>query len=180
MASPITHAVMAATIAAGMHIPKQAVRYWVLAVFCAEFPDIDVVGFWLNIPYEHWLGHRGITHSIIFAVVFSWGVTHWLVQWTDAEYSRVWLLLFLSTISHTVLDAMTDGGLGVALFAPLNTTRYFFPIHPVRVTPLEPSRAVGPAGMAALLSEVIWVWIPCLVFLAGQRLAGKRVRRSLD
>jgi inner membrane protein len=35
------------------------------------FPDIDVIGFRLGIPYEHILGHRGITHSLFFSVIFS-------------------------------------------------------------------------------------------------------------
>nr|HRC76832.1 rhodanese-like domain-containing protein [Kouleothrix sp.] len=32
---------------------------------------------------------------------------------------------------HGVLDAMTDGGLGVAFFAPFSATRYFFPFRPI-------------------------------------------------
>ena len=39
------------------------------------------------------------------------------------------LYLFLSTASHGVLDALTDGGLGVAFFSPFDQTRYFFPFR---------------------------------------------------
>jgi hypothetical protein len=33
------------------------------------------------------------------------------------------------TASHGMLDAMTDGGLGVAFFAPFDNARYFFPME---------------------------------------------------
>ena len=38
--------------------------------------------------------------------------------------------------SHGVLDALTDGGPGVAFLAPFDDTRYFFPWRPIRVSPL--------------------------------------------
>lgn len=34
-------------------------------------PDLDVVGNWMGIPYEHMLGHRGLTHSLPFAAIMS-------------------------------------------------------------------------------------------------------------
>ncbi len=49
---------------------------------------------------------------------------------------KVWLFLFVATISHGILDALTDGGLGVAFFAPFVNTRYFFPWTPIKVSPI--------------------------------------------
>ena len=45
------------------------------------------------------------------------------------------MFLFLAIASHGLLDAFTDGGLGVAFFAPFDSTRYFFPVTPIEVSP---------------------------------------------
>ena len=46
-------------------------RLWLFGAACAVVPDVDVFGFWLGIPYEDLLGHRGLTHSLGFAAVLS-------------------------------------------------------------------------------------------------------------
>jgi inner membrane protein len=48
--------------------------------------------------------------------------------------------LFLATASHGVLDAMTDGGLGVAFFSPFDNRRYFLPWRPIVVSPISIAR----------------------------------------
>ena len=67
---------------------------------------------------------------------------------------------FLAAASHGVLDAMTDGGLGVAFFSPIDNSRYFFPWTPVRVAPIGVTRFFTARGWAVLQSELVWVWIP--------------------
>src|SRR4029077_6028824 len=39
-------------------------------------------------------------------------------------------------LSHGLLDTMTDGGQGVALFWPWTTARYFAPWRPIPVAPI--------------------------------------------
>ncbi|WP_460502464.1 metal-dependent hydrolase, partial [Hymenobacter agri] len=84
-----------------------------------------------------------------------------------------WLagLLFLATASHGLLDAMTTGGLGVAFFSPWHLERYFFPLRPIKVSPLSIRGFFGAKGLRVLASEAIWVGLPCLLLLLGQRLA---------
>jgi inner membrane protein len=43
----------------------------VLAIASTILPDIDVIAFSFDIPYEAPLGHRGFTHSILFAVIWA-------------------------------------------------------------------------------------------------------------
>jgi inner membrane protein len=167
MASPLAHAVVAVTVATGFRLPAFPLRYWLLGILCAEVPDFDVVGFWLGIPYESMLGHRGLSHSVLFAALFSWMVASWASRRNSVRHGRVWSYLFLATLSHGIMDALTDGGLGVAFFAPLDNTRYFFPFHPIRVSPLNPSLVMGPVGIAVLKSEALWVGLPCALFLLG-------------
>ena len=69
--------------------------------------------------------------------------------------------MFLSTISHGVLDALTNGGLGVALLSPFDTGRIFFPIRPILVSPIG-FRFFGPRGWMVLVNEFFWVVIPSL------------------
>ena len=61
----------------------------------------------------------------------------------------LWLSLFMATASHGVLDAMTDGGSGVAFLAPFDDTRYFLPWRPIPVSPIGVSRFFSGAGSAS-------------------------------
>jgi inner membrane protein len=49
--------------------------------------------------------------------------------------------------SHGILDAMTNGGLGVALLSPLDTTRYFRPWRPIQVSPISLRRFFSDEGV---------------------------------
>ena len=69
------------------------------------------------------------------------------------RWPRVWLFLFLAGASHGVLDALTNGGLGVAFFAPFANERHFFPFRPIEVSPLSIRRFLSPAGLAILWNE---------------------------
>ncbi|HEU4685187.1 MAG TPA: metal-dependent hydrolase [Nitrospira sp.] len=173
MASPLGHAAVAITAFVACRLPPHSSRYWLLGIACSEAPDLDVVGFWLGIPYESMLGHRGLTHSLLFAILFSWVIAHWAARWGAVEYRRLWTYLFVATASHGVLDALTTGGLGVAFFAPFTNDRFFFSVHPIRVSPLEPSLVFGPIGLAVLKSEVLWIDIPCALFLLVWKVAGR-------
>ena len=48
----------------------------------------------------------------------------------------IFSFLFASTLSHGLVDMLTNGGLGVALLAPFDNGRYFFPFRPIEVSPL--------------------------------------------
>lgn len=43
----------------------------ILAIFSTILPDFDVIAFNFGIAYEHPLGHRGFTHSLIFALLWT-------------------------------------------------------------------------------------------------------------
>jgi inner membrane protein len=131
-----------------------------LGVVCSMLPDLDVVGFRFGVPYGHLLGHRGLSHSMAFAVFLSACLT-WLLP-IAAQASRMMLFgfLFLSTVSHGILDALTSGGLGVAFFAPFENSRYFFPWRPIRVSPISVSAFLSATGVRVLRSELQWIWLP--------------------
>ncbi len=138
---------------------------WVGAI-CTIVPDFDVIGLAFGVSYADVLGHRGFTHSLLFAAILSGILVYvFLPQHEEASTPACWLFLFLCTASHGAFDAMTSGGLGVAFFAPFDNTRYFFPWRPIRVSPLSLRQFFGPRGVVILLSEILWLWIPALVIV---------------
>jgi inner membrane protein len=168
MASAFAHAVAATAIGSMLGVPWRLWGTLALGMACAILPDLDTIGFWLGIPYEHPLGHRGLTHSIAFAGAVSLGLLQ--IAYRDSarvERRRLGWFFFLATSSHGVLDAMTNGGLGVAFFAPFDNTRYFFPFRPIVVSPLEPDRFFTRRSLTVLKTEFIWVGIPALLAILG-------------
>ena len=69
MPTIFTHPVVA--IAAKPYLGECARRpaIWVTGAVLTILPDLDVIGFYYGIPYGHVLGHRGLTHSLPFALV---------------------------------------------------------------------------------------------------------------
>lgn len=143
-----------------------------LALACALLPDVDALGLWLGIPYEHPFGHRGFTHSLPFAAALA-GAGSLLAPALGADPLIAFGVLFVSAASHGLLDAMTNGGLGIALFSPFSQRRYFLPWRVIEVSPLRPSVLFSRRGLRVLRSEMRWVWGPCLaVALLGLALRG--------
>lgn len=168
MASAFAHAVAATAIGSVLGVPWRLWGTLALGMFCAVVPDLDVIGFWLGIPYEHPLGHRGLSHSIAFAAAASFALLQ--IAYRDSspvERRRLGWFFFLAMSSHGLLDAMTNGGIGVAFFAPFDNTRYFFPFRPIEVSPLEPHRFFTRWGLTVLATEFVWVGIPALLAILG-------------
>lgn len=157
------------------HVPP---RLWLLGIACAMAPDLDVLAFRFGIPYEHWLGHRGLWHSIPFAALFAALLTLAIFTraWPGTSRIATWAYLFFATASHGVLDAFTNGGLGVALLSPFYTHRIFAPFRPIEVSPLGVGAFLSSRGVRVLLSELVWVWAPCalVVWAAHARFRGLR------
>src|SRR5437879_2271813 len=181
MAPVFTHGVSAVAIgtayavsvASGQSLPT---RFWVLSIVCAAIPDIDVIGFAFGVRYGRVRGHRGITHSLLFAAALA--VTVVTVAFPNAaRFSQLWWALagyfFVVTASHGVLDAMTNGGLGVAFFAPLENGRYFLPWRPLEVSPIGIAVLFTPRAWEVLKSEFVWVWVPSLAIISALRLLNR-------
>lgn len=88
-----------------------------------------------------------------------------------ASTGQAAVFVFVCAASHPLLDAMTSGGLGVALAWPWSEHRFFAPWRPIRVSPFAP-QFFSARGVATLLSELRWVWLP----LAGAVVAWKLIQ----
>src|SRR5262245_61554638 len=120
MASAFSHAIVATAIGRAVQPKTVPSWYWMWGAVLAALPDLDVIGFAFGIRYGDLLGHRGFTHSFVFAALVAAGVSWSLLGRHDVPLSRMFLFFFLATASHGVLDAMTNGGLGIAFFSPFS------------------------------------------------------------
>jgi inner membrane protein len=98
-------------------------------------PDIDVIGFSLGVHYGDPWGHRGATHSLMFAVAIA-GALGLAARALKRPPLRTWAIATGVLVSHGLLDTLTTGGLGSALLWPFDLTRYFAPWRPIPVAPI--------------------------------------------
>ena len=177
MASAFTHVAAALALGTAFRDPSPPARYWVLGALCAAFPDVDVVGYYLGIPYESVLGHRGITHSFFFAALLGGAAVALCPGIGSRERWRLWAYFSLAAASHGLLDALTRGGGGVAFLAPFENSRYSLPWKVIEVSPLSVRRFFTARGVEILASELVWVWAPAALF-AITCISLRRTRRG--
>jgi inner membrane protein len=181
MASAFSHAFAAVTLGKVYTGRRMGWRFWALALASAVLPDADVVTFGLGISYDSRFGHRGLTHSLPFALFWAF-----LVVWCEFKeikrFSGRWwgmfAFFFVVTASHGVLDALTNGGRGVAFFSPFSGERYFFPWHGIEVSPLSIRQFFSEWGGAVVRSEFKYIWVPCIALWLGAWTVRKLFRRK--
>ena len=142
---------------------------------------MDIISLSFGIPYEHVLGHHGINpfNLLCFAAGFFDTVMAFFRN-EGLSHKRTILLasyFALITASHSILDGLTNGGLGVALLAPFDNSRYFFPFRSIDVSPIGLA-FFRERGYTVIKSEIIWVWVPALsVILLKVLLGGTFVKK---
>ena len=180
MPTVFSHAIFATALGAGYargrKMPK---RFWLLTPLVAMLPDADVIGRSFGVARDSVLSHRGLTHSILFAcfvgLIVAWSFFRGEI--TRHKYSLA-AFFALATFSHPLLDMLTDGGSGVALFAPFSNARFFFPVRPIEVSPISLERFFSPRGLEVVFSEMLWVWLPSVIIVLVAWLLGRSKRRA--
>ena len=161
MASIFGHGIVAYTVSRVID-RKKITLLVLLAILSSILPDFDVIAFKFGIPYSHPFGHRGFTHSILFAILWAVIVS---VLVGKKEKLIYFLVLFFSTVSHGLLDAITTGGRGVGFFIPFENSRYFLPTRVIQVSPLGVEEFFSEWGIRVLISELKYIAIPCCIIL---------------
>lgn len=169
MASIFSHAIIATTITKGV-FDESDKKLLILAIISSIIPDLDVIGFYYGIAYEAPLGHRGFTHSILFAILWSLG---WIAFLNNENKIKWFIVVFLSTMSHGVIDAFTNGGRGVGFFIPFSNERHFFNYRPITVSPIHWEDFFGEWGMAVISSELKYIVLPCFIIFGTSILIKK-------
>ena len=173
MPTIMTHAVVPLAMAVAAGRSRIAPRVMMAGCVLAMLPDADVIGFKFGIAYADQWGHRGASHALILACG-AMAVVMMMMRPHHAGWAAAFLLV--SAASHGLLDALTSGGLGPALFWPWTQDRIFFPFRPIRVSPIG-ADFLSMRGLETLESEALWVWLPCLA-LAGGAFLIRRVQAS--
>jgi inner membrane protein len=185
MPTIITHSVIAVATAAGFRSAKSSLKLLVLSVACSNIPDADVFGYhWLYIPSNHFFGHRGFFHSPFFAALLSIFIITFFYR-KEVTFSKQWWSLafyfFILTTSHGILDALTNGGQGIALLSPVSNQRYFFPWTPIEVSPLNIQAFFSQRGLTVLKNEIIWIWAPSFLIVIFLKVKGNmKKKKGLD
>ncbi|MDP6344199.1 MAG: metal-dependent hydrolase, partial [Alphaproteobacteria bacterium] len=120
-------------------------------------------------------------HSLAFAVALGLA-TAWTVGWWEKRQwpeTRLLAMLFvLLAASHGPMDMLTNGGLGIALFSPFDTSRYFWDWQPILVSPIGLANFLSPWGWAVIKNELTWFGPPT-VLVVGLLLLHRRWRSRL-
>jgi inner membrane protein len=108
----------------GKKAGKKAILWGLIA---ASLPDIDAVaGLFLNLP-EELIAHRGITHSLLFALLAPLPLTllcRRLYPRLDIKKPVLYLFFILQILLHDLLD--TCNAYGTGLFEPFSPARFSF------------------------------------------------------
>lgn len=166
MPTVFTHSLVG--ICSGISASKKShpKRFWFLSIVCAIIPDADVLAFQFGIPYSHMFGHRGFFHSLFFALIFGFLISLIFFKRNNRilskEFIFYWMVFFFIIASHGLLDALTNGGLGIALLAPFSNERIFFSSTPIMVSAIGLDAFLTKRSLLVLKSEIVYVWLPCI------------------
>jgi len=167
MASAFAHALVAVTVGKTFSGKFTGTKFFLLGVFCSVVPDVDVVMHkWVE--YDSFFGHRGFFHSFFFCAILAIFITGTFYRKEDTFSKAGWVYIiyfFLCAVSHGLLDMLTNGGLGVAIFSPFYNERFFFGWNPIRVSPMSISHFFSDRAYAILSSELKWIGIPCAIWI---------------
>lgn len=169
MATIFAHALvpLAARAISGNQAISQRLLW--LAIIATMVPDADVISFQIGIAYSDILGHRGFTHSILFAACVA-GLAAQFAPSLKSTAKTVFALVFIAVLSHPFLDAFTNGGLGVALLWPVTDARFFMPWQPIEVSPIGIRGFLTGRGLDVLVSEFFWVLLPLVTVTGAAKL----------
>ena len=176
MPTVLTHPAVPLALALGTGGRLTPPRVLAVGVVCSLLPDVDSLGFWAGVPYASLFGHRGVTHSLFFAMLVA---AIGCAAAPALGAGRAWAFSFLaiSTASHGLLDTCTNGGLGIALLSPFSNHRLFAPWRPIPVSPIGVHGLASSHGRSLFAAELLLVWLPCLALgLAG--FVGRKMRSS--
>lgn len=176
MPTILSHAAVPLALGAGLGACVVSPRLMAAGIVAAVLPDLDVLAFRLNVQYSEVFGHRGASHSIAFAALLGFVALPFASQ-LHVRRRVAFLFVAFCAASHGLLDMLTNGGRGVALWWPLSAERFFLPWQVIEVSPLSLRRVLGGRGLEVLQSELLWVWLPA-GFVCGALLLWRHLRSN--
>jgi inner membrane protein len=127
-------------------------------------PDFDATFVAMGSHYEGHFGHRGFTHSLLFAVATAavafaiarrWGTKPWFTA----------LLAFLAVASHGLMDSMTYRTRGIPFFWPFTEERFILPWRPIPPAPFG-EHFISRRGLDVMAIEMVY-FLPLTLIALG-------------
>jgi inner membrane protein len=134
-------------------------------------PDADAMLVGLGSDYHGHFGHRGFSHSMLFAVALTvlaffvarrWGTKPWLTA----------LLTLLAVGSHGLLDSMTYRTRGIPFLWPFSEERFQLPWRMIPPAPFG-EHFLSRRGLDVMMIEMIY-FLPLTVVAIGPSLGTLR------
>ena len=153
-------------------LPVRLHRAMLAFTVLSMLPDLDVIGFRLGVRYADPWGHRGASHSLVFAAALGL-ICAWAAARDGHRFKTVAWLATAVLASHGILDGFTDGGLGAALWWPFSEARVFWPYTPLPVAPIGRGM-ISARGLHVIGLEGLY-FLPVLAYALWPR-RGRRGR----
>jgi inner membrane protein len=170
MPTILSHPVVPLALGLGLGSRVIPPRLLAAGVLASILPDLDVIGFNFGVEYGSPFGHRGFSHSLSMALAVGL-LAACFHKTLRAGFALSFAFVALSMASHGVLDAFTNGGSGVAFLWPFSDERFFAPFRVIEVSPIGVSRLFSERFLRVLESELLWLWLPGVVFACSLHLA---------
>jgi inner membrane protein len=162
MPTILSHPAVPLAIGVGLGSGIVSRRLLLAGVAASIVPDLDVY----LAAVTSSIGHRGITHTIVFALACGACAAFLAARFDSRRASAFWFVS-LAALSHPILDMFTNGGGGIPLFWPVTVERFFMPLRVIEVSPLGIGPFFSARGVEVFLSELRWVWLPAILVTAA-------------
>ena len=134
----ITHIVLGAAIGEAMLGKKIGKKGMLWGALANSLPDIDVVANFFMDPVNALIFHRGITHSILFALIVSPLLAFLFYKEFSLTFYRALWFFMIAILGHDLIDVFTAYGTG--LLEPFSQKRFstnsIFVADPLYTLPL--------------------------------------------
>ncbi|QIK78700.1 metal-dependent hydrolase [Sphingomonas piscis] len=171
MPTVITHALLPLIGAAAVPQARLTRPLIMVGMAAAMLPDADLVSRWFGVPHAADFGHRGATHTLLFALLIGGAAA---LCFRKRRLSA-FLFVMLSNLSHSLADMLTGGGKGIMLLWPMDHERWKFLVHPVQVSPIGLQGFESGAIWPVFASELMWLLLPAVLLAAFLRFTAKSV-----
>lgn len=126
MPTIFSHAAVPLALGLGLGARIVPRRLLAAGVLASILPDFDVLAFRFHVPYADNFGHRGISHSIVFAIFLATVAAAFAAR-LHAARRTAFIFVAICGISHGVLDMFTNGDLVSPYYGRGLQSDFFYP-----------------------------------------------------
>ena len=182
MSSIVGHALAGVSVASAIEhggTRENRRKLFALAALLSITPDLDVLIYIAFRPLGM-IPHRGITHTIVFALFVGVFMAVVCRRFLGLTFLRVFLIVSTVLLSHSLLDYLMGCGPGVPFFWPISEQGFLLPFRlvPTAYYSLSVgdllSVAVSPVTLVGMFLEVV-IFLP-LVLLSQHRSRASSLR----